>query len=548
MSFKKLALPWIVTLTLLFTACGGNDSVNTAVAPPGGAFSNNNLNGTYVVSLSGYDRTHGYDTYFAIVGTLTANGAGSFTTGLLDIEDPALGSALQSAYVMNHLATSGTYNVTPDGRGSGTITVPVNGQQVSFGLDFVLSSSSHGLISRFDGNGTGSGTIDLQTANVTQSDLQGSYAFGFWGVDSTALNSLNTVGSFTLDANGNITTGIQDFTNNGDATNLQALAVQGFVLAGAPATAQIRTNAAGLASLQFDAWIIDPTHIKLIETDGRAFLEGDAFVSTGRTAFPSGPLVFTLTGEDVYQGPFCAGGLLSSDGVSQITGGLEDINDAGYVSEAPSIQGSFTSSGARTVLTLNGLYNGDVVNNINTSGKYTFAAYPYSGGVMLLEIDNGAGTTPGIAGGNLYVQSATGLSSSGGYGLNLTGVNDLGEVDLIAQFTTSGYEASGLYDANNFGWWLTDVQLGSGGNWSVENNGRGNLQFPYLQTWAGSQIGTLDLTFYTVDESTAVFIETDPYQIATGLYVLQGAASSGVPQRSRFVPTTAKYSAHAALR
>ena len=132
--------------------------------------------------------------------------------------------------------------------------------------------------------------------------------------------------------------------------------------------------------------------------------------------------------------------------------------------------------------------------------------------------------------------------------MSLTGVNDLGEVDLIAQVTTSGYDASGLYDVNNFDWWFTDADLGGSGYWSVESNGRGDLQFPYLQTWAGSQIGSLDLTFYTVDESTAVFIETDPYQTATGLFLLQGATGSGVPHRSRFVPTTMTSSAHATLR
>jgi hypothetical protein len=531
------------------TACGTTDNPdNPAVAPPGGAFSNSNLNGTYVVSFSGYDLTNGYESYFAVVGTLTANGGGSFTTGLLDIQDPALGNAVQTGYVQYRIPTSGNYNVTSDGRGSGTITVSINGEPVQFGLDFVLTSSAHGLISRFDANGTGSGTIDLQSATIAQSALEGSYAFGLSGVDSTTVNPLNTVGAFTLDANGNITAGVQDFTNNGNATNLQALALQGTILTGSPGPAQMITSAAGLGTLQFDAWVIDPTHIKLIETDGTAYLEGDAFISTGNIAFPSGPLVFTLTGADAYQGPFSAGGLLTSDGNGLITDGLEDINDQGIVSEALSLQGSFTSNGARSVLTLNGLYNGGVTTDSNITGNYAFAAYPYNGGVMLLEIDNGAGSTSGISGGNLYVQSATTLSSSAGYGLNLSGANTLGEVDLIAQFTTNANTASGLYDVDNFGWLLTDADLGIDGSWPKESNSRGFLEFPYLQTSYNSEIASLNLTYYVVDPSSAIFIETDPDQTATGVFLLQNASDLSTPARSRFVPLAPASSAPSLTR
>jgi hypothetical protein len=514
----------LLTVTLALTALlGCGSSSNLAVGPPSGAFSNSNLNGIYVFSFSGYDLTNGNDSFFAALGTLTANGNGGFTSGTIDIDDPALGAALQTGYVFSRLSTSGNYTVTADGRGSGTIGVTINGAQVQFGLDFVLTSGSHGLISRFDGNGTGSGTIDLQASNVAQSALQGSYAFGFSGADASITNSLATVGSLTLDGNGNVTAGLQDFGDNGNSSDLQALPVQGTVTVGSPGSAQLTTNAAGFGPLRFDVWVIDPTHLKFIETDSTAYLEGDAFASTGQTSFPSGPLVFALTGEDSAEGSFAAGGLLTSDGSSQITGGLEDVNDGGYVAEVPSINGSFSSSGARTVLTLNGIYNGDFVNNTVGTGNYMFAAYPYSGGVFLLEIDNGAGSTLGISGGNVYVQSATALSASQGYGLNLSGANGNGEVDMIAEFTATGNSMSGLYDVNNFGSLISDYSLGTG-SYSVSSNGRGTASFPNLQTGGNSIIGSLNLTFYVVNNSTVVFIETDGNQLATGTFQLQNAS------------------------
>jgi len=530
----------------LITLVGCGSSSNQAVPPPTGSFSNSNFNGTYVFSFSGSDFTNGNNGFFAVAGTLTANGSGGFTGGTVDIDDPALGVALQTGYVFTGLSTSGNYNVTADGRGSGTIGVTINGTAVQFGLDFVLTSNDHGLITRFDSNGTGSGTIDLQTANIAQSSLQGSYAFGLSGVDSSVTNSLSTVGSFTLDANGNVTTGFEDFNDNGNSSNLEALSVQGTVLAGSPGSAQLTTSAAGFGTMHFDVWGIDSTHLKFIETDSIAYLEGDAFVSTGQTSFPSGPLVFTLAGEDTALGSFAAGGLLTSDGTSLITGGLEDVNDEGDVAEAPSINGSFSSSGGRTVLTLNGIYNGYLVNNAIGTGNYTFAAYPYSGGIMLLEIDNGAGSTLGISGGNAYAQSATSLDSSQGYGLNLSGANPDGEADLIAEFTTNGGNMSGLYDVNNAGFLISDLGLGTG-TYSSSSNGRGTVQFPGLQTNGNSMISTLNFTFYVVDSSNVVFVETDAGQLATGVFQLQNASGDSSAARSHFVVMQSRPSAHKAL-
>ncbi len=503
--------------------CGG--SSNVASPPPGGSFGNSNLNGTYVFSFSGYDVGYGNGSYFAAVGSLTANGSGAFTGGTVDIDDPSLGAAFQTSYVLTRLPVTGSYNVTADGRGSGNIAFTVNGTQVQFGLDFVLTSTSHGLVTRFDNTGSGSGSIDLQTAGLAQSALQGSYAFGLYGVDGSIVNPLSTAGSLTLDANGNVTAGLEDLNDNGNSAGFQALPLQGSVLSGSPGTAQLTANAGAFGALRFDVWPIDSTHLKLIETDAISYLEGDAFTSTGQTAFPSGQLVFTLNGEDTAQGPFAAGGLLTSNGSGNVTGGLEDVNDEGDVAQAPTVTGSFTSSGPRTVLTLNGIYNGAFPNYAVNPSNYTFAAYPYSGGVMLLEIDNGANSTFGISAGNLYVQTATSLASSQGYGLNLSGANGNGEVDTIAQFTANGSTMSGLYDANNSGFLVSDANLGTG-TYSVASNGRGTLSFPSLQTNGNSAIGALNLTFYVVDSSTVVFLETDQSQLATGAFELQNASAS----------------------
>ena len=509
------------------TGCGSSQSQpdNPATPPPGASFSDTTLNGTYVVAFSGTDISGGYESFFAVAGTLTANGSGSITSGTLDLIDPALGSVFGTGYTFSRLPVSGSYSVTSDGRGSGTLSMTVNGNPVTMGLDFVLASASHGLISRFDSGGSGSGTLDA-ASSVSQGAMSGSYAFGLEGVDATVQNYLSTAGAVTLDTDGNISSGVQDFSDNGNAANLQALTLQGSITAGSPGTAQLTTNAPAFGTLHFDVWPIDATHLKLIETDSTTFLAGDAYVATGHTAFPSGTLVFTLAGEDTEQDPFAGGGVLTSNGTGGITGGSENVNDGGDVAESPSVAGSFTSSGPRTSLTLNGIYNGYLEGNTPFTGSYDFAAYPFNGGVVLLEIDNGAGTSLGISGGNAFVQSATSLNGETGYALNLSGANSDGEADLIAEFATSGSAMSGLYDANNLGLLVVGASLGQDAVYAAAASGTGTAQFPQLQTTGNSYIDALDFTYYVIDGSSAILLETDSGQTGTGIVLQQGGSAA----------------------
>lgn len=526
---NPILLPFLLASgATALTGCGGSKSQpsNPPVAPPGTAFSNATLDGAYIVSFAGTDISAGYASFFAVAGTLSTNGAGAITSGTLDLIDPALGAALGTGYTFSRLSVSGTYTVTADGRGSGTISMTINGSPVTMGLDFALASATHGLISRFDSGGSGSGTLDAATT-VSQSDLAGSYAFGLDGVDSTAQSPLSAAGA-TLDAGGKVSAGVQDFSDHGNASNLQSLAIQGSITAGAPGAAQLTTSASAFGTLHFDAWFIDPTHFKLIETDTTALLAGDAYVSTSHTAFPSGQLVFTLSGKDTQQGPFAGGGVLTSDGTSRITGGLEDVNDEGEVAQSPNVTGSFTSSGPRTSLALNGIYNGYLEGTAPFAGNYTFAAYPFNGGVVLLEIDDGAGTSLGISGGVALVQSATSLNGTAGYALNLSGANSDGEADTIAQFNTSGGAMSGIYDANSLGLLIFDASLGPNGVYAAAASGTGTAQFPNLQTTKNSYIGALDFTYFVVDDSSAILLETDPGQTATGVLLLQGGSSPAV--------------------
>jgi len=510
-----------ISSIVLAVGCGGS----SGPTPNNNGFSNSSLSGTYVLAVSGTDvnAKAASESFFAIVGTITADGNGNITGGTVDINDPDLGTP---GVFPGLSLTASKYSITQDGRGTGTLATP----QGNFGLDFVLTSTSHALITRFDGGGTGSGTLDLQSS-TSQTALT-SLAFSLSGSDVNG-NPLSTVGGFSLNSSGTITpAGLQDFNDAGDSavSGLAGLALNGTLVlnsGGTSGTATLTTSSS-FASLGFDVWVIDSTHLKLIETDtsGPA-LSGDAF--TQQTSFNAGQLVFTAAGLDLSGDPVAVGGFVTTDATGDLSAGVEDYNNAGTPNTVPTFTGScVTFVAGRCQLNTSGLTNGSASN-------LEFAAYPSSAGVLLLEDDN-----VGVLQGTAYSQTATAFAVPGGYGLNLSGVNadaegDVGEVDDIAQFNATSAAApavnmTGVLDENT----ILDGPLSPAtlsGTFTPDSpaTGRGSIGVPNIE----NLIGTLNLEYYVVNSSTAVFIDVDQEQVAIGTFEGQSSSGSAAAAQSR---------------
>jgi hypothetical protein len=498
-------------LTFL-VACGFNSSSSTSTGHSGSGFGISSLNGTYVFSSTGLDSSTA-PLFSTMVGSLTANGSGSITGGLVDLIGVNVGVSSPAAQPI----TGGSYSVGTDGRGQIKFDTTTRAGAITITLDFVLISNSHGLVTEYDSNGTGSGTIDLQRA-VTQGQLAGSYALSVSGTAANGTSPTATVGAFTLKSNGAISAGQEDVMNAGAYSGApdQILTKSAVTIGTTRATATIASSAG--TSYTFDVYPIDSGHLKFIENDSQFLVSGDAY-SQG-SSIPTGQLVFTLAGEDIGGLPLDSGGWLTTSGVS-ITAGLEDFNDAGSVSQANRVSGGFSAlSGGRSVLSLSGFVNGAA--NYNP-GTYRFAAYPFisgggGSGIQLLEID-GLGTTSGAA----YAQTSTTLAASQEYGLNLSGLN-LNEVGLddvigieeddIAEFTTTASNLSGLIDIHDAGTLTSDKTLTGSFPATVDSNGRGT---------ASTSLFNFD--FYVVNSSTYLLLLTDS-QIGTGIFELQNAAGS----------------------
>lgn len=507
----------LATAASLFLTAGCGSSSPAKTNPVG--FGNGSLSGTYVFSSTGVDSS---GVFLAVAGTFAANGTGgnsSITTGMIDI------NGFDFTPISTPI-TGGSYIVRSDGRGK--VTLNCNCISNSITLDFVLTApaggpsgaSTHGLITEFDGNGTGSGTLDMQNTG----SLQGAYSFGFAGASVSGQNllPLAMAGTFTP-SEGTITAGLTDINANGNVLGgLPGLTLTGTVTAGSPGTATFNAyNSLDqlVATYNFDVYMIDPTHLKFIETDLNQILAGDAF--TQQNSIPNGVYAYTAQGIDGTGFPLAMGGFFSSDGSSVIGAGLEDYNDAGSVNELTGITGSFTPfAGGRTEISLSGFYNGNSA--IQTA---TFAAYPSSGGIELLEIDANFGVTGGFA----LPQGATTTIAATDYALNLTAINGssqtLFEEDDIAEFAVTANNYTGVEDINDEG--STSPPVTFNGTLTADTNVGGHGS-------GTSTSGQFNFNYFVANNgATALILETDNLQLGIGAFESQNT-SAAAPSLAHF--------------
>jgi hypothetical protein len=459
--------------------CGGGGSVN--FPPPQGGFTNANLTGPFAFSYTGSDAGG----FLAVAGSFVADGAGHITSGTEDINS--------GAAISTNVAASGTYLVRADGRGTITLNSPAGNST----LDFVIVASGHALVTRFDNRATGSGTIDQQTTSAfSNAALAGSFAFNLAGIDGIG-NPLAVAGNFTADATGNITSGVDDSNDNGGVITNDPLTGSIPVASTGRGTATLNT---ARGALTFAYYVVDATHLKIVETDTSLVLGGEAFRQTGpfSNSSVSGPFAFTLAGADLLNGnPFAAGGVLTSDGAGNVTAGIEDFNDGGSISTSVPFTGTYAmAANGRGTLTLN-----------TAAGIFNFAIYPSSGGVLALETD-----VRFLTSGTALQQQTTAFTAGslqGTYGMNFTAAASSGsELDSIAEFTADGVsKLTGIIDINNSG----GITFGQSMAGTFTANANGRFALP-LQTPLGAQ----NMIVYLVNGNRAVFVEVDPAIVAAG--------------------------------
>lgn len=189
------------------SVASGSVNASTLLNVTSKSFDNASLNGPYAFTLTG---TGAMQKLRLEAGSLTADGNGKIS-GVEDINT--------SSGVTSKVSLSGTYSITPDGRGTLTLTSGKSSRTFHFVLSANSSSANdnNGKLIEFDTTLTAIGTLEKQdeTTLDNASLANNTYIFRVGGTDSSQ-NPISTVGSFTTDATGLIiSSGNEDVNDNG---------------------------------------------------------------------------------------------------------------------------------------------------------------------------------------------------------------------------------------------------------------------------------------------------------------------------------------------
>lgn len=418
------------------------------------------LHGTYVLQVQGADSNlYPYES----TGIFVLDGKGNITSGQQTFNTV---TGFSTTYTVQGSTTPSTYFVSADGRGSITLNLQStgNGGPIQETYSFVVLSSANALVAEqpIQGN-SASGTLELQDPSAATTMPTGAYAFVTNGSDPGSPNGpgfgipVPTAlgGVFNIDNNpstGSISgagsLADQDYYNSTGTSPKLLSCVPPTGVTGSvsqptsPGIVTITLKGAKCfgetlpGSIQFTGYIVDATHIRLIEsddidgmegflTDGIAVSQGSA-AGTFTAASLTGPYVYGVLGYDVFAASpssFTSAGVINADGTSKITG----INDTFY-------PGSFI---AYTANALQGTYSLDSTQIGRAYLKPKFSGSPPKPSVKILAYLTGNGTPPlilwsegedtnfpAIGTGVAYPQAANASSLSFGnpenYGFNIS--------------------------------------------------------------------------------------------------------------------------------
>jgi len=486
------------------------DGAATATGTATIVYSDASLKGPFAFSYSG-DNSSGY---FAVAGSFVSDGNGAIVSGVEDVDSFSTGAS-------GPLAINGTYLVGPDGRG----TVSLNsGLQSAGTLAFVLTTNQHGLLVRFDKNVTGSGTLDQQNLNdltISPTIINGPYVFSIAGADKS-FRPMGVAGKFSANGGGGLTAPtILDAKINGAAqTSDRSLTGSYSFDATRSGTGRgtITLTSTTTSSMQYAFYVVDSTHVHLVEADANAFLAGDMFAGTTGNSFSvseltAGNYPFTNGGTS-STGGYASGGVFVSDGAGNIKSGVVDANNAGTVQSA-----SMLGSCAYTV---DGT-TGRIDLKLCPSGGSTleFAAYLTStGSAVMLELDSAA-TANGMA----IPQRVLATSVKGIFALALGGQGILNSApsnrtDASGQITLAGTAVGlGNLDINTFNSVFQSDPLDTTNSTIAAPDatlGRGTAKIV-----GTNPAVTFNVSYYIVDDNTALLMGTDTVRTQTGIITLQ---------------------------
>jgi hypothetical protein len=528
-----------VTIT---AASGGNSGTATAtILFSSASLTTGGTSGQFALAFAGTDVLQGFP--LTVAGSITTSGSpgsasGTIAGGEVDINAATFGLATGISVI------GGTFQVGPiDGRTTMSVNLATTNNPTgisSFTLRAALGSNQHALLIDFDTFATGSGTLDAQNPSMFGA-LNGTFSFGYSGVDALNGNPLVVAGTFQ--ANNcflplNSTTApvnvqdLEDISLNPSVVT-DDLSLTGSCLApdssgrGTFNMQNTSLSVISLTNMTFAYYMIDPTHLKIVEIDPGpdAILSGDIFSAPASPTGLTNGVALTIGGL-ANNASFAGGAVFALSSNTVKTGGALDINNSGgggMQNNNPITSGSYNNS------TGSGIVPARYLLSLTTSkGTAMFAAYtfttPTSTGAELVEIDTNTQGASGIA----YQQGSLSTSPQGSFALNLTGVGTTKstsfEQDLTGQIglATGSTTVTGTLDFNNpatNGSPFSGLPVNSTSTiTAAASNGRGTMQ---LKASASGVSAAFNLVYYVVNGNTVLLLDSDNNRVANGLLQLQ---------------------------
>jgi hypothetical protein len=511
------AVPRGSAVTLTVTAVADKTKSASAAIIVTGAVSTTLAPGNYVFSLSG---TNASGFYF-VAGVFSVASGGIIAGGEQDLAE--------HGNVLSDAITGGTIAARSDG----DILITLNTADASVGiqgtetLEVALISTTSALLSEFDASASSSGTLDMQATGL--STPSGGYAFSTIGLDRSG-SPLALGGIINVDGSGVIsgTGSVFDMNDHGVLSPDQSFAASTVTAPDSLGRVSFLLNpdpASSVPPFTLAGYMVDASHLRLVEASDS--LGG----STGGTALGQA-LVGTFSSIDIL-GANLVLVMAGSDGAGavQVVGLLETSSNAmgGYLSfndlAAQSPQGGVYAVGRYTVdstgrVTLTG------VTDSNADFTYNLQIYLTGDGKHALVISMDIGD---VLAGQCINQSvgAVSLSAalfSGNYALNVA------EVTPISGFA-SRHDGVGTVTADGVGSLTGFLDLNEGGVLATDRLTSGTFALPAISN--GNFIGTMTgvnqsssntpyaFTYYYVDSTQVVGIETDANQLTLAYFELQ---------------------------
>ena len=506
------------SVTVTATSVTDNTKSASAAITITGASSSALPDGTYVFSLGGQDAAADYLYYVAGAFTVAS---GNITGGEQDFTD------YFNSVTLSDAITSGTVTTSADGNlqitlNTGDSSVGVSGTE-TLNATLVSSTGSRALITEFDASATSSGELDLQTST---SAGQGGYAFFLNGGDSNGCGS-GIGGVANVDGKGTISGAGSVFDMDDCGTVLQDQPIDSSTVSSSDSFGRIQISlvlsTSGVGGIGLVGYIVDGSRVQLVEN---ANDPNDIFFGvTGGTAFAQGANTGTFNAASVEGSSFVFGGT-GQDGSGYLqVAGVVTTNVDGTTINGTLNSNDLTGTAAQAPEAFTGTYTVDSTGRatLNLSLGVTLQLYLTGGNraytVAMDTLDEWAGPAHLQTGAGSF----TATSFSGNYGFGATGFGTPGsfsgpEFDVVGLASADGTSAVTATIDQNILFGTPAAGLPVTGTFTADPSGIFSDGMTGLDITTSTNADVF--TYYMIDTTKAVAIETDPNQLTLGYFEL----------------------------